>query len=383
MELCLVPNLSCNLRCDYCYLGEHPSRHLSLELAQLAVQYALERDRSGLTLSFFGGEPLLRMPFIETITEFARAQLAAVEPNAKLEIHLNTNASLVDDRVEAYVRRQNAVQAFVSLDGPAPVHDRHRQDAQHRGSHAAVRAGLERLAAAGAQIGVLAVVNPDTAAALGETTAELFELPVARANVACNLRAAWDTTAVANLRDGLRSAIEVWKRAFRAGRAVHFEPLTTKVLSHLFAAMPCGSRCQFGADELVVAPSGRFYTCGELVGDDTDPSLSIRDLEHGIDWAKLTALREQKQRIEAHCRDCEIQSRCSSSCGCKHVALTGTFGQITSTLCDTEAAFIEAADAAAAALYAEQSPAFIEFFYRKQWAPTAAPRFVPLRRAPS
>ncbi len=69
------------------------------------------------------------------------------------------------------------------------MHDRYRLDTVGRGSHYAVRQGLSRLAAAGAEVVPLAVVNPDTAARLGDTAVELFSLPVARAHVTCNLRA--------------------------------------------------------------------------------------------------------------------------------------------------------------------------------------------------
>jgi uncharacterized protein len=219
--------------------------------------------------------------------------------------------------------------AYVSLDGPSIVHDRHRLTVAGTGSHAQVRVGLLRLAEAGTKVGVVSVLNPDTAHLASAIAEEVLSLPVLRANVVCNLRAQWDDAALETLRSRLLAAMEPWKRAFRADKALHFEPFTSKILTHLHAAMPCVSRCRFRGDDLTVAPSGRLYTCGERVGDDHDLTYAIGSLETGIDEAKLALFREQKERIEVHCQDCELRERCSSSCGCRHLALTGAYGKVT------------------------------------------------------
>jgi uncharacterized protein len=380
MELCLVIDHACNLRCSYCYTGQKAPRPMPQQVAEKAIDFALRRDPTGLVLSFFGGEPLLHLDLMQSATTYARQQLGKACSSAGLQLHLNTNATLVDDRVAAFVRESLPLTAFVSLDGPAAVHDRHRSNAVGRGSHAEVREGIERLHAAGANVVVLGVINPDTARALGSIAEEFLGLPVARAHVVCNLRATWDDQAIEDLRMGLHDAALRWKDAFCAGKIYHFEPFTTKILSHLHAAMPCASRCQFAVEELVVAPSGRLYTCGELVGEDTDDRCVIGTLDTGLDEPKLAVMREARNRVESICESCPIHERCSSSCGCKHVALTGELGRITETLCNTEAAFIEAADHVAEELHQQSNSAFLDFFYRRQWAPTAAPLFVKLRR---
>jgi uncharacterized protein len=382
MELCLVTDHACNLRCDYCYGGRKWSRPMSRAVAERAIDLALGRDRTALGLSFFGGEPLLRVELIEQATAYARQRLAELGPDAKAFVRLNTNGTLVDDRVEAFVAACGPVTAYVSIDGPARIHDRHRPDAAGRGSHAAVREGIRRLAAAGAEIVALAVVNPDTASSLGEVAEELFSLPVVEAVLTCNLRSAWDDAALRGLREGLAAAAGAWGQLFRAGRCLRFEPMTTKILSHLHAAMPCAARCQLGASDLVVAPSGRLYPCGELVGDDDDDRFVIGDVVGGLSLPRLKSLRDAKERIESTCRDCAIRERCSSACGCKHVALTGSMGQVTDTLCDVEAAFIEAADGVAEELHREGCEAFMQFFYRGPWKPNPVTGLAQLRRKP-
>jgi hypothetical protein len=78
-----------------------------------------------------------------------------------------------------------------------------------------------------------------------------------------------------------------------------------------------------------------------------------------------------------------LRSRCQSHCGCKHVALTGELGQITAALCETEAAFIDEADRVAETLHAEKCPAFIDYYYGRNWGPSKGAKLVELRRAKS
>ena len=379
MELGLFVDHDCNLRCSYCYTGQKRRQPMSLVTAERAIDFALNRDPCGLELSFFGGEPLLRIDLIEHATLYAERQLAELCPSEKLHVALNTNATLVDERCEDFVRNHPAMNAFVSLDGPASVHNRYRVSSQRRGSHAATREGVLRLAAAGANVVALAVTNPDTASSLGDVAAELFSLPITRAHVSCNLRATWDATALDALRQGTLVAARLWGDQFRAGRCIQFEPFTMKILSHLHGSMPCPSRCRMEAHELIVAPSGHLYGCGELVAEDSDERFVIGDLERGLDWDQVTRLRAAKNRVFVTCEGCAQLSRCSNYCGCKQVALTGTHGGVTEAFCDIEQAFIGAADAVAEELYREGCPAFTQFFYQQSWTPNTPDGLAQLR----
>jgi len=62
------------------------------------------------------------------------------------------------------------------------------------------------------------------------------------------------------------------------------------------------------------------------------------------------------------------------------VALTGKLGEITAVLCEVESAVIDEADRVAETLYAEQCPAFIEYYYKRNWVP-AGGALTQLRRS--
>lgn len=79
MELCLVVEHACNLRCSYCYSGCKTSKPMSRQTAERAIELAIARDPRELRLSFFGGEPLLNLDLVEHATAYAKRRLAEVD----------------------------------------------------------------------------------------------------------------------------------------------------------------------------------------------------------------------------------------------------------------------------------------------------------------
>lgn len=112
-ELFMTDN--CNLRCVSCHCWrEHTRGELSTaEWCSVIDQLA---DLRFLKLNFTGGEPLLRRDLVGLL---ARATSAGIP-----ELHLNTNALLLDDeRLDAVLG--TGVRSFnISVDGPTPeIHD--------------------------------------------------------------------------------------------------------------------------------------------------------------------------------------------------------------------------------------------------------------------
>jgi uncharacterized protein len=298
---------------------------------------------------------------------------------------LNTNGTLLDEpRSRAMLdalRKPRLSAAFVSIDGPREVHDGHRVDAAGRGSFDRAMRGVDRLREAGVPVQLVAVASKQTARHLGDTLRTLLPLGATRISIAPNFRDDWTERDLDGLRAGLRALGDAWIERFRAGEAVAVEPLHAKILSHLKGGMPCPSRCTLGGEELAVAPSGRLYPCAQMVGEDDHDDLVIGDvLREGLDRPKVGAMQAAKENVEETCASCALRDRCQSHCGCRHVALTGKLGEITAVLCEIEAAMIAEADRVAEVLYEEQCPAFLKFYYERQWRATSG-QLTQLRRA--
>ena len=106
---------------------------------------------------------------------------------------------------------------------------------------------------------------------------------------------------------------------------------------------------------------------------------SVIGLDPDLIWRCHGQAAEIKDRVEQTCGDCELRDRCQSHCGCRHLALSGKLGEVTAALCETETAFIEAADRVAETLYEEQCETFIDFYYKRPWDPSPGARLSQLR----
>ncbi len=385
MQLVLIVDHQCNLRCSYCYTGAKRSEPMSLETMRKAVAlgFALQGARGDLRVSFFGGEPLLHTGLIRSTVEHAEQHAEQLGPEApQLLFELNTNATLIDDEAIALLAPPRRWAVLSSVYGPQQIHDLYRLDAGGKGSFDKARAGLERLGTAGIHAGLLAVVRPETAAQLGASLTTLLSLEPTRIQLSIDYSASWDEAAVAALRLGLQRAGDIWADCFRAGRTIRVDPLHNKILTHLKGAIPCPTRCQLGGKELAVAPSGRIFPCPQMVGQDEDPTMVIGHVDSGLDHDALQRLQASKERSRRTCEDCALVHRCQCQCGCRHVALSGELGVITEILCETEAAFIDEADRVAELLFSEQCPAFVDYYYRRQWSAAQGAKLTKLRRRP-
>jgi len=161
----------CNLNCGYCYvynMGDEawrfqPKRMSASTAAAVAEQLGEIYLAQGQPMSvvLHGGEPLL-------LGQARMAELLAIL-RAKLPhpcgIHVQTNGVLLTDAlIDLFVAYDVGIS--VSIDGPAHVHDRFRNDHVGKGSHARVIAGIRRLQARSDAkplfAGVLAVIDPQS-----------------------------------------------------------------------------------------------------------------------------------------------------------------------------------------------------------------------------
>lgn len=380
MELTLFLDHACNLRCSYCYGGKKFSRPMSAAVMRRAVDLALEQRPTQFDVSFFGGEPLLHPGLIEETLAYVDSKVAQLG-SSQVRFVLNTNGTIVDDRVLAMLAPPRRFTTFVSLDGPASVHDAHRVDEGGRGSCARVEANLALLRKHKIPFCLVAVVRPDSARRLGEVLEALLRQQPTLVTLTPDLRAPWTEESVTHLRSGLGDLAQVWISAFRLGQVVRVEPLHGKILTHLNEGIPCPERCTLAGHAFAVAPSGRLYPCAQMIGEDDSDELVIGTVEVGLDRERLADLQQAKDRVEETCSPCALRDRCQSHCGCQHWALTGELGRINATLCEVEESFIAAADHTACTLLAEGCPSFIAAYYRKRYRPAPGAGLARLRRS--
>ena len=362
MNLALVLNHRCNLRCRYCYTGRKLDRAMTLATAYRAVDFGLERAAGAeLVLSFFGGEPMLEIERMEAVAHYARDH--AQRRSARVAFSISTNGTLLDDRRVCFLR-DFAVHVQVSVDGIAAAQDLARPFADGAPSFAVVDTNLHRLQSEDLLHQVVAVMTPETSSHLAESLRYLTGLGAVEIYLAPNYLADWTHAACDRFEADFRRLAEVYAERFRAGDMRRVDPLYGKIVSHLVLGRQTPRRCGFGLDELAVAPSGNIYPCDRVVGEDTREDLWLGHVERGLDEARAHNLQERRTAQDPECENCELGARCSTWCGCAQLETTGQLGLVSPLFCWFERLFIAEADRLANALHAERNPTFLREFYR-------------------
>lgn len=136
----VVMNLDCNLACKYCFEGSRKGRHyMTRETADLLVEYIRQNvlpRKKELSLTFYGGEPLLSTELIMHISEKLKA--VAESSGAIYNAGLITNGTLLTSAVAEKLKTVGLTKASITLDGPQKVHDEYRPFKSGKGSFNAI-----------------------------------------------------------------------------------------------------------------------------------------------------------------------------------------------------------------------------------------------------
>jgi len=156
----------CNLNCDYCYLPDRQTKNqLSLDLIPTIMKTVLESPFIGgdFTILWHAGEPLaLPVSFYDQATYLIReAEKRYKTQPIQIFQSLQTNATLINQAwCDCFLR--NGIYVGVSLDGPAFLHDIHRQTYRGLGTHAAAMRGISLLQKNQIPFNVIAVLTQDS-----------------------------------------------------------------------------------------------------------------------------------------------------------------------------------------------------------------------------
>jgi len=136
----VVLNLDCNLACPYCYEDDFRGKYyMSAETAMLLVE-TIRRDRISrgqpVRLTFYGGEPLLSLDLIRTISLPLRE--AAREQGVPFSFSLVTNGTLLNRAWAEELVAMGLSGAKITIDGPAELHNQSRPYVSGRGSFDAI-----------------------------------------------------------------------------------------------------------------------------------------------------------------------------------------------------------------------------------------------------
>jgi uncharacterized protein len=371
MDFTLCLTHACNLRCDYCYAGAKSVRRMSWEVAQRAVDFCLGQTvtraqtlgvPATAQIGFFGGEPLLEWDLLQRAFLYARDEAQRLGIN-ELRRTVTTNLSLLTEPRASWLREQG-FHVGLSLDGNAAMHDTLRRFPDGRGSHAACAPALRffRGPASGGE--VIVVVDPRNVAHLADSVAWLVAEGMRHLSLNPNFYTPWPAPALQAWSAAMERIGDFYMDCFRRAAPVRINVIDGKIRTRLQEGYAPCDRCGFGDQEIAVAASGNIYPCERIVADDVvNEPLCIGNVFDGFHAERRRQVVAQRGNIEGECATCDLGPRCMNWCSCINFATTGATNRVAGIVCHHEKMVIAVADRAAATLFAERNPAFLQTFY--------------------
>lgn len=159
----------CNINCTYCYwfrdaeVYKKPAvftKEAEDAFCRRLEEHVNEHRLDEFLIIFHGGEPLL---FPKHRFRTLNEKINEIEKRTGCAIMrgVSTNAMLIDDEWAQLLKKYD-ISVSVSIDGPPEIHDKYRVDMKGKGTHAQTLKGIENLAKAGLEPGILSVCNPAT-----------------------------------------------------------------------------------------------------------------------------------------------------------------------------------------------------------------------------
>ncbi len=207
-RLILLVTHACQLRCSYCRVRKYGAA-MTPETAAAGARWLMGSLRDDVELQFFGGEPLLALGVVKGVVSLA--ERSAADAGKRVRFLLTTNGLALDDAAAAYLAEKR-VGVEISCDGTMSAQDSQRPTARGGGSWALLRAGLERLRAAGVAYQVISVVLPEDAARAHERLEALAALGHRRIQLNYALGRRWTPGQSEALRGSLARAAESARR---------------------------------------------------------------------------------------------------------------------------------------------------------------------------
>jgi len=312
----------CNLGCAYCSYRGLPwdKRYMTLEVASQAIDFLMKHSGQKISISFYGGEPLLNFKLIkETVAYTERLRYKYAK---KIRYNLSTNGTICDQTIINFLKKHH-FHIAVSLDGPAMLHDKLRRFKNGRATHGIVVRNIKKYFSQCKNIVLLACLAPANFKYFNAIYRYFYgfyrkyKMPAEFSLVSWGEDDPRFALSKARLKDFEkvieRGAVLTLEHSLK--KKLTFDPLDfTSYIRRLEKSGFIYGRCGAGLKSLFVLPDGRLLPCHLMLNRRSCPVFgNIMDLRIINEQVRLAACRSSLA-MPARCRKCRLNAICNANC---------------------------------------------------------------------
>jgi uncharacterized protein len=332
----LMVTHDCNMRCRYCYgsLGDEDwenapylygatTKGMDLETARRGVDYLVRESgrQKELSVTFFGGEPLLELDLIKQIVPYIRDR--ENESRKKINLSLSTNGLLLTEAVVEYLI-QNHIGCQVSIDGPKHIHDRTRCLPDGEGAYDTIIAGVKRLIAARrGRTPARATVAHGTVD-LPAVAEHLLSLGFGSAHIEPAIGTSGSLMVSREDIEEMKKQNELLAsslvRNVKQNRFFNYTNLVRFIRQTRVVRERQAHHCGAGRTYFALSQEGDFYPCHRFVGME---EYRMGNVERGMDLILQEKILDLTVDNRPVCRDCWARYLCGGGCWKHAVDMNG------------------------------------------------------------
>ena len=328
MTLTIAPTMACNFGCDYCFQGQDkPADTMSTEV-QDAVVALVERAAPGLKamgVGWYGGEPLLRLPVIEALSD--RMLAVCDRRGIAYEAMMVTNGFMLDGKAATSLAARRVKSVQVTLDGVPEHHDARRHLLSKKGTFSRIAQNLREVVDAAPGLGLSIRINIDdrNADEIHRLLDLLAELGLGHRN---NLKVYF--APVEAMTEGCHEIQEACLSKSAYGRLeaeLHRHGFSLGLTSLPYPPRFHGSCAAVKPKGFVVLPTGDIHKCWDTVSWPEKKVGTIFDVdglvksELAMRWLRWTPFDNET------CQNCKLLPNCAGACAYKFVHASDTRGE--------------------------------------------------------
>lgn len=313
ISLTIAPTIDCNFGCPYCFEGsDKPQERMNVDtmmaVASLARGLITPQKTEELSVTWFGGEPLLAMPQITQLTEILVNQVA--KPQAlQYSASMISNGYGLTPKVARKLVDLHVKSIQVTVDGTAEFHDLRRF---RLGGHPTFDRIMQNV------VDVHEIIRISIRVNLDRSNKDSF-IPLVNHLHQLGLKdkvgiypaftrdagdAGWSDS-YESVQEYMKDQVTLHQQAVQHGSRILEYPSAVRLY--------CGaSRPNFW----VIHPNGDLHKCWDTINEHEQAVGNVHELE--IDEAKLEHWEHWSPFNHEKCRQCNVMPLCMA--GCAHKA---------------------------------------------------------------
>jgi uncharacterized protein len=319
--LCLIMATDCNLRCKYCFAGggnyNLSRKKMEKYIAEKAVDFLIHNSGriKNLSLSFFGGEPLLNYQGI--IDTVAYAKQNENKYNKKFGFSITTNATLLNSDLMKFLVK-NDFGIIISLDGPKEVNDLNRVFPDSSGTYDVIVNKINEFITKYPEMkkritvrGTYTIQTPDISTSLFHLRNMGFESISLEAATTGNKKFDINNENIEKVIEEYDKVADLYLESLKNGNEFsffHLEKMFFQVANGTQKITQCGA----GLGYLAVDPEGKLYPCHRLVGDSRYVMGNV--VEGSINKKVRDMFKDSNVNNKADCSKCWAKYICGGGC---------------------------------------------------------------------